>query len=115
MTWLLPDTDVEYALALQLVGQPARTQLSILEALMGEPQTFTGLRPVLAGRNNNVLTKALAALREKGLIQTGLQADLKTKVYKLTSLGKLVILRSHEMHPHQQSIEAYQRGVAAST
>ncbi|MBW3582042.1 MAG: winged helix-turn-helix domain-containing protein [Euryarchaeota archaeon] len=114
MTWELPEPDTEYALAVQLVAQPARTQLDILEALMGEPKTFSEIAPLLKGRNNNVLTKALRALRNKGLIQTGLRDDLKTKTYRLTSLGKLVILRSHEMIPHQESIEAYRRGVGAS-
>lgn len=115
MTWSLPSPDLDYRLAVELVAQPARTQLDILEALMGEPRTFTDLKPVLAGRNNNVLTKALRSLREKGLIQPGLAADLKTKRYGLTPLGKQVILRSHEMIPHQQSIDAYQRGVAAAS
>lgn len=114
MAWELPPPDVEYAEALRLVSQPARTQLEVLEALMGEPRTFTELRPLLAGRNNNVLTKALASLREHGLVQTGLRDDLRTRVYRLTSLGKLAILRSHEMLPHQWSIETYRRGQAAS-
>jgi DNA-binding HxlR family transcriptional regulator len=114
VTWSLPEPDVEYALAVQLLAQPARTQLAVLEALMGEPKTFTALKPVLEGRNNNVLTKALKSLREKGLIRKGLEEDLRTDTYRLTSLGKLVILRSHEMLPHHQSIEAYRRGVAAS-
>ncbi len=104
---------MEYTLAVQLLAQPAKTQLQILEALMGEPKTFTQLKPVLRGRNNNVLTKSLRSLREKGMIQTGLQSDLKTKTYRLTSLGMLVILRCHEMIPHHQSIEAYRRGAKA--
>lgn len=114
MTWSLPEPDAEYALAIHLLSQPARTQLDILEALMGEPKTFSELRPLLRGRNNNVLTKALRALREQGLIQVGLRQDLKTKAYRLTSLGKLAILRSREMIPHHQSIEAYRRGRRAS-
>jgi DNA-binding HxlR family transcriptional regulator len=114
MTWRLPAQDTEYALALRLLGQPARTQLEVLEALMAEPKTFGELRPLLKGRNNNVLTKALRALREQGLIQQGLRQDLRTKAYRLTSLGKLVILRSHEMLPHKESIEAYRRGERAS-
>jgi DNA-binding PadR family transcriptional regulator len=61
-----------------------------------------------------VLTKALRALREQGLIQNGLRHDLKTKTYHLTSLGKLAILRSREMLPHHRSIEAYSRGLRAS-
>lgn len=115
MTWSLPERDAEYALAIHLLGQAARTQLEILEALMGEPKTFSELRPILRGRNNNVLTKSLRALREQGLIQAGLRQDLKTKTYRLTSLGKLVILRSREMLPHHESIEAYRRGLRAST
>lgn len=114
MTWGLPEPDAEYAMAVRLLAQPARTQMQILEALMGEPKTFSELRPLLEGRNNNVLTKALRALREKGLIQTGLRDDLKTKTYRLTPLGKIVLLRSHEMIPHHQSIEAYRRGVDAT-
>lgn len=113
-TWNLPKPDTEYALAVRLLAQPAQTQLELLHELMGEPKTFTELRPVLKGRNNNVLTKALASLREHGLIQTGLRDDLKTKTYRLTSLGKLVILRSHEMVPHHESIQAYERGLKAS-
>lgn len=114
MSWFLPEPDAEYALALELVSQRARTQLRILETLMGQPRTYSELRPLLEGRNNNVLTKALRSLRERGLIQTGLRDDLKTATYRLTPLGQLVILRSHEMLPHQQSIEAFERGVRAS-
>lgn len=114
MPWNLPEPDVEYALALQLLGRSARTQLDVLEALMAEPKTYGELRPVLKGRNNNVLTKALRAMRDDGLIQTGLKPDLKTKTYRLTSLGALVLLKTREMLPHAKSIEAYRRGIRAS-
>jgi DNA-binding HxlR family transcriptional regulator len=111
---MLPDKDVEYRHAVDLVSQSARTQLDILEALMGEPSTYTGLKEVLRGRNHNVLTKALRSLRDKGLIRHGLAADLESPVYALSELGKLVLLRSHEILPHRQSIEAYERGVRAA-
>lgn len=104
--------DVEYRLALELLNQEPLS-MAILEALMGERRRYSELRPLLDGRNDNVLTKALRRLQDDGIIQAGLSRDLQHKTYGLTGLGKLVIFRAHEMLPHHASIEAYKRAQAA--
>lgn len=109
----MPRQDVEYALAARLLTQETGLDRAIVERLVGRPCRYSELKPLLRGRNDNVLNKALARLREEGVIQQGV--DLKTghKSYSLTTLGKLVVFRLHEMVPHRESILAYERGLAA--
>lgn len=112
--WGLPDPDLEYRLALRLLKQEPPLDREILEALVGSPQRYRELKPFLKGRNDNMLTKALKRLRTEGLIKQGLDRDKKEKRYGLTELGKLTVFRLHEMRPHHESIQAYERGVKAS-
>jgi len=105
--------DAEYRIALRLLQQEPRFDLDIVEDLVGERRRYSALKPLPRGRNDNVLTKALRRLQDEGVIQAGLSRDLKQKTYGLTPLGKLVVFRVHEMVPHRQSIEAYERGLAA--
>ena len=109
----LPPQDTEYRLALRLLNQTPPLDRQILDALVGRPKRYKELRPLLDGRNDNVLNKALRRLRDDGLIQSGLDLDAKQKTYRLTALGKLALYRMHEMLPHHQSIEAYRRGASA--
>jgi DNA-binding HxlR family transcriptional regulator len=113
-TWGMPTPDVEYRLALRILDQQPPLDRDILEALVGRPQRYKELKPLLAGRNDNVLTKALARLRGDGVILQTIEARSATKRYALTELGKLVVFRLHEMVPHHQSIQAYERGVRSS-
>lgn len=107
----LPERDVEYSLAIRLLDQDPPLDRRILEDLVGQPKRYTDLKPLLGDRNDNVLTKALKRLRDDGLIQQGVDLDQDQRVYRLTELGKLTLFRLHEMVPHRQSIEAYERGL----
>jgi DNA-binding HxlR family transcriptional regulator len=109
--WGLPEPNVEYALAARLLAQDPPTDRDILEALVGAPRRYRALKPLLRGRRDNVLTKALKRLREDGLVQQGIDLDAgHERVYSLTNLGTLVVFRLHEMIPHHESIRAYERG-----
>lgn len=110
----MPEPHAEYRLAARLLAQEPPMDRDILEALVGSPRRYGELKPLLAGRNDNVLTKALARLREDGLVRRGIDLDPTRgheQVYALTALGTLVVFRIHEMIPHHESIRAYERGV----
>lgn len=111
--WGLPSVDLEFRLALRLLEQEPPLDRQIVEKLVGEPQRYRALRTLLAGRNDNVLNKALARLRDEAIIKHGVDAESGEKRYALTELGKLVVFRLHEMVPHHESIQAYERGVKA--
>ena len=112
--WGLPTPDVEYRLALRLLQQEPPLDREIVETLVGAPRRYRELKPLLRGRNDNVLTKALLRLRDDGIIKQGIDLDAREKRYALTELGKVVLFRLHEMVPHHNSIQAYERGVRAS-
>lgn len=114
MTWGLPEPELEYRLAVRLLHQDPPLDREVLESLVGEPRRYRDLKPLLRGRNDNVLNKALNRLREEGVIKQGVNAKTGERRYALTELGKLVVFRLHEMVPHHESIEAYERGVRAS-
>jgi DNA-binding HxlR family transcriptional regulator len=110
----LPAPDVEYRLAYRMLAQDPPLDRAILEALVGAPRRYRDLRGLLAGRNDNVLTKALARLKQDGLVRQGVDLDSADRSYGLTELGRLAVFRLHEMVPHAQSIRAYERGRAGS-
>jgi DNA-binding HxlR family transcriptional regulator len=109
----LPAKDAELALAVRFLGHESRLDLDIVDSLVGHPQRYADLRKLLEGRNDTVLNRALARLREEGLIEQRLDVRARAKLYGLTALGKLVIYRLQQMRPHHESIEAYERGHAA--
>lgn len=110
----MPEPDIEYKLAFRLLNQDPPLDRRILEKLVGQPHRYTELKPLLKGRNDNVLTKALRRLMDDGLIKQGVNTQTKERRYALMELGKLVVFRLHEMVPHRESIAAYERGVRAS-
>lgn len=112
--WALPERDVDYRLALRLLQQEPPLNREVMETLVGRPCRYRDLKPLLKGRNDNVLNKALARLRGEGLIKQGLDLKSAERRYALTELGKLVVFRLHEMIPHHESIQAYERGVKAT-
>lgn len=115
MTWALPEPDVEYKLAIRLLHQDPPFDREIMESLVGRPKRYRDLKPLLRGRNDNVLNKALTRLRNEGTIKQELNVKTGERRYALTELGKVVVFRLHEMVPHHESIKAYQRGVKAES
>ncbi len=104
--------DHEYRLASAILGRQARRQLAALEALMGHPLTHAELAKHIQGTGSRAtVTNTAKALRDKGLIRTGLKPDLKTTTYELTRLGARVLLIAHEQMPHRQTFEAFARGL----
>jgi DNA-binding HxlR family transcriptional regulator len=110
----LPSEDADYRLAFRLVMQDPPLDREILEDLMGAPKRYGDLRRLLDGRNDNVLTKALARLRDEGAVHAGIDLESGDKLYGLMALGKLAILRMYQMLPHVESIRAYERGKSAA-
>jgi len=112
MNWAPPSRDIEYALAHELLGRGGLS-LAILEELVGQPRRWSELKPLLDGKGDENLRKALQSLRGKGLVKPGVDLHSTQKVYALSNLGRLTILKIHEMLPTHQSIAAFQRGEAA--
>ena len=110
----LPE-DHEYRVAIRLLDQDPPFDREVLEMLVGGPKRNTELQALLRGRNVNVLTKALARLREDGVIRAGLTDDLRERTYALTKLGTLVVFRLHEMIPYHRSEAMVHRARTAAT
>src|SRR5687768_15065954 len=90
----LPPEDVEYRLALRCLVQDPPLDRQILETLVGGQRRYRDLKGLLKGRNDNVLTKALARLRLDGVINQGIDLDFDAeRTYGLSELGKLVVFR----------------------
>lgn len=108
----LPEPGVEYKLAARLLGKQDDLDLRILESLVGHPHRYTDLKPLLRGRGDHTLTKALERLRRDGMVDQGfdLAGTHPERYYALTRLGVLVVFRIHEMVPVHESLQAAQRG-----
>lgn len=63
---------------------------AIVDALVGQPQRYTDLKPLLSGKNDKGLDRALDRLKSDGLIQQGYDVSRKESRYALTIIGKLV-------------------------
>ena len=89
----LPPPDWDVTLAHRLLGKRSDLDRNILLTLIGRPQRFSGLEPLLRGRGKNTLTQALKRLEGDGLIQARLNArrDPPVAAYELTSFGILVV------------------------
>jgi len=105
-----PPKDVEYQLAHELWAQESQLDRAILHELVGQPCRYGDLKPLLGGRGDFVLTKALKRMRSKGIIKHGVDLRSKQGTYALTNLGKLVVFRMHEMVPIERSLDAFARG-----
>lgn len=106
------DEDHEYRLASAILGRRAKRQLGALEALMGHPLTHAELARRIQGEGSRAtVTNTVKALRDKGLVRTGLKPDLETPVYELTRLGARVLLVAHEQLPHRLTFESFERGM----
>ena len=80
-------------LAHRILGKDSDLDRNVLLTLIGRPQRFSELEPLLRGRGKNNLTQALVRLEAEGLIQARLNARRAPPVqtYELTAFGILVI------------------------
>lgn len=83
----------DLTLAHRILGKESDLDRNVLLTLIGRPQRFSELEPLLRGRGKNTLTQALARLESEGLIQARLNARRAPPVqtYELTAFGILVI------------------------
>lgn len=112
--FFLPEQDAEHAMALRILSHDSSIDLDILDALVGHPQTYSGLKRVLHGRNDKVLDRALHRLRQEGTVQQGYDVPSKQNRYSLTTIGKLVLYRIQQLRPSHESVEAYRRAMDAA-
>jgi hypothetical protein len=92
----------EDQLASGVLGRRAKGQLHALKALIGHPMTHAELARAIQGSGSRAtVANTVNALRQKGLIRTGLLPDLKTATYELTRLGTRVLLVAHEQNPYR--------------
>ncbi len=111
-----PGPDVEYRLAHKLLGSRSDIDRRVLGALVGRPQRFSELKPVLGTRKDANLTQSLERLHRDGLVRSRIQARKApaVKVHELTTLGALVVFHVAEMSTAYGSSEALLRGQAAA-
>lgn len=83
----------DLTLAYRILGKESDLDRNILLVLIGRPQRFGELEPLLRGRGKNTLTQSLARLEGEGLIQARLHARRApaTHTYELTAFGILVV------------------------
>lgn len=87
-----PEVDLERRIAHRLYAARGGLEVEVLDALVSRPKRYAELRPLLRGRNDNVLTKGLRRLLGDGLVnQRGDPTRRPPSVtYELTSLGVAV-------------------------
>lgn len=110
----LPPKNAEHALALQILAQESTLDWDIVDALVGQPQRYSDLRPLLRGRDDKVLDRALSRLQDHGIIQQGYDVSSKQKRYALTAVGKLVLYRAQQLRPYEENLEAFEKARAAA-
>lgn len=109
-----PGKDEELAIAVRILSHETDVDWRVLDLLVGEPRRYADLRSAIGDRNDTVLTRSLARLRDDGVIEQRFQLASKQSEYRLTALGKLVVYRVQQMRPHHESIKAFQHGRAAA-
>ncbi|HLE47257.1 MAG TPA: winged helix-turn-helix transcriptional regulator [Candidatus Thermoplasmatota archaeon] len=87
-----PDRALPRGLAHTLYAARSQLTVAVLDALASHPRRYGELRPLLKGRNNNLLSRALHDLQEEGLLaqRDWADPDAETAAYELTSLGVAV-------------------------
>lgn len=108
----LPAEDIEYKLAYKLLGKDNTLDKEIMFRLVGRPQRYSELKPLLGDKHDHNLTMALERLRDDGLLRrrTDFREGSQVDSYELSELGKLVVFNMVRMGPVQDSIDAYLRG-----
>lgn len=106
-----PPEDYEYDAAMRLLrGNPL--DVRVLDAVVGQPRRYSELRPLLAGKADHNLTKALERLTRLGALsqRSHAEAGKRTDVYALTSLGdaiRLAMAKLGSVHEMAQLARAY--------
>lgn len=87
-----PDPALARGLAHTLYAARSQLRVAVLDALASHPRRYNELRPLLRGRNNNLLSRALRTLQAEGLLVQRDWADSESDkaAYELTSLGVAV-------------------------
>ena len=93
----LPEQDVEFRIAVRLLGEDPPLDRQIVEELVGRPLQYSELQSLLNGHRDNVLKKAIERLEDEGVIQQGIDLASKQKTYSLTTLDGLALWRLNEM------------------
>lgn len=103
--------DEEYDAAVRLLSGNA-LDVQIMEGLIGRPRRYSDLQPLLKGRSDNVLNRALDRLLEADLIDRVTQPGPTTPIhtYELTPLGAhalFALARLREAHRLDAFARAY--------
>jgi DNA-binding HxlR family transcriptional regulator len=87
-----PDPTLPRGLAHKMYAARSQLPVAVLDALASHPRRYGELRPLLRGRNNNLLTRAVRQLQAEGvLVQRDWAEPASAKAaYELTSLGVAV-------------------------
>jgi DNA-binding HxlR family transcriptional regulator len=93
----LDDVTPERALAYDLLGQESRLWSEILYELLGQPQRYSDLKPLLDNQAENTLTYALEKLVDEGLVKrtSDVVDDDLVKQYAISRRGIDVFLHMH--------------------
>lgn len=113
-----PDLD-EYQAAVRLLGGH-RVEREILFRLVGRPQRYGDLKPVLRGQNDTALTRALSRLCDEwGLLdrRTDIQGGRQIDQYEINALGVHVLFLLDRLRPVHETAEltrAYLKALRAA-
>jgi DNA-binding HxlR family transcriptional regulator len=89
----LPSRTEPVDIAKRLANKPG-LELAILQALIGRPKRYTELKPLLGGRRDHNLTRALRRLRNEGVLRqrSDVSQDPPVDSYELSDLGVRVVM-----------------------
>ena len=87
-----PDPILPRGLAHKMYAARSQLPVAVLDALASHPRRYGELRPLLRGRNNNLLTRALSDLQADGILvqRDWAEPTSEKAAYELTSLGVAV-------------------------
>lgn len=96
-----PEQDHEAKLAYGLLALGRELPLQVLHELLQGPKRYRDLKPLIEGKTDTPLTRALSFLADSGLIRQGLDFTKgdDARYYMPTGLGVAVVLKTHEFKP----------------
>lgn len=88
----------EARLAYEIMAESSGMRLAVLHELLKGPKRFRDLKPLVEGRSDTHLTRALGKLTDAGLVRQGLDFTKgdDARYYAPTGLGVAVVLKAHE-------------------